>query len=452
MSIGSVLVVLITTLVAIFAGLYAYGLAHLQEIKLNWVQYRCNPVYMPLAGMVGSDIASNFMNCTLQSVNTYAGFIMDPIYKNFNILTGILKTILGSMNSMRSAMAGASGGFLSIIQGTFGKLQNTFSTVIQLFGRVRSIMNRMMTSFAVLMNVVSTGLQTGQSVANGPIGQAAEFFCFQGDTLVDMSDEGVEMISKIQPGQYLRSGALVKSVLVFDGTKTVMKRLGKVYVSGNHKVLHGGKWIRVEDHPEAVGAPSFKHIYCLNVEGDHTIQSEGYTFKDYEETDNPIILRKFFEQVEAYYGTLTCPPKLENPLKYRYTGVRPSSTFIIMSSAAGDVAKLASEVRIGDVLNNQSRVQAIIHHNNVRMSSFENGTFALGTWVKRDSRGITPVLEEESGSEDDYANVVQFIVEGSQYDILTTCGGRFTVLDDHEVPDEDIHDWRDEQIQKEHET
>ena len=445
MSIGSVLVVLITTLVAILAGTYAYGVAHLEEIKTNWVQYRCNPVYMPLAGMVGSDIATNFMNCTLQSVNTYAGFVMDPIYQNFNILTGILKTILGSMDFMRSSMAGASNGFLGIIQGTFGKLQNTFQEVIQLFGRIRSIMNRMITSFAVLMNIVSTGVQTGKSVANGPIGQAAEFFCFHGETLVDMPGGETAMIRDIRPGQYLRSGALVKSTLVFDGTRTEMKRLGKVYVSGNHKVLHNGKWIRVENHPDAVGGPSFKRIYCLNVEGTHTLTAEGYTFKDYEETDNPEILTKFFQQVEAHYGTLTSQQKLKNPLKFRYTGVRPS-TFIVMK---GDVVKLASEVCIGDILNNDKRVQAVIRHRNVHMSSFECGTFAIGTWVQWNSRGVTPVLEDDY--EDDYADVVQFIVEGSQYEVLTPYGGRFTVLDDHEVSNEDIHDWRDEQIQKEHE-
>jgi len=452
MSIGSVLVVLVTTLVAILAGTYAYGVAHLQEIKTNWVQYRCNPVYMPLAGMVGSDIATNFMNCTLQSVNTYAGFIMDPIYQNFNILTGILKTILGSMDFMRSSMAGASNGFLSIVQGTFGKLQNTFQEVIQLFGRVRSIMNRMMTSFAVLMNIVSTGLQTGQSVANGPIGQAAEFFCFQGDTLVDMMGDAVEMIRKIQPGQYLRSGALVKSVLVFDGARTEMKRVGKVHVSGNHKVLHDGKWIRVENHPDAVASPSFKRIYCLNVEGEHRIDAEGYTFKDYEETDNPAILTKFFQQVEAHYGTLTSRQKLADPLKYRYTGVRPSAFIVVRASDGSEVAKVAGHVQIGDVLQNGKRVQAVIRHSRVRMSSFEGSTFALGTWIEHCSRGVTPVLEEECGSEDEHADVVQFIVEGSKYEVLTPYGGWFTVLDDHEVPDDDIHDWRDEQIQKEQET
>jgi hypothetical protein len=446
MSLGSVLVVVVTTLVAIIAGVYAYGLAHLQEIKTNWVQYRCNPIYMPLAGMVGSDIATNFMNCTLQSVNTYAGFAMDPVYQNFNILTKILQTIMGSMDSMRSAMAGASNGFLGIVQTTFGKLQNTFQQVIQLFGRVRSIMNRMVTSFAVLMNIVSTGVQTGQSVANGPIGQAAEFFCFQGQTLVDMMGDATSMISDIQPGQYLRSGALVKSVLAFDGSKTEMKRLGKMYVSGNHKVLHDRKWIRVENHPDAEEAPSFNRIYCLNVEGEHQIQSEGYTFKDYEETDNPHILRSFFQQVEAHYGTLTSPQKLANPLKYRYTGVRPS-TFVCI---ADNRVKVASEIRIGDVLSNGKRVQALIRHHRVDMSSFEGGTFALGTWIKHSSRGVTPVLEQEY-DDDDYADVLQFIVEGSQYEVLTPYGGRFTVLDDHEVSDDDIHDWRDEQIQKEHE-
>jgi len=445
MSLGSVLVVLVTTLVAIIAGVYAYGLAHLQELKTNWVQYRCNPIYMPLAGMVGSDIATNFMNCTLQSVNTYAGFVMDPVYNNFNILTNILQTILGSMDSMRSAMAGASNGFLGIVQSTFGKLQNTFQQVIQLFGRVRSIMNRMVTSFAVLMNIVSTGVQTGQSVANGPIGQAAEFFCFQGDTLVDMMGDATALIRNIQPGQYLRSGALVKSVLVFNGALTEMKRLGKVHVSGNHKVLHDGAWIRVENHPGAVSSPSFGRIYCLNVEGEHQIQAEGYTFKDYEETDNPHILRSFFQQVEAHYGTLTSPQKLANPLKYRYTGVRPSMFICI----ADNRVKVASEIRIGDVLSNGKRVQALIRHHRADMSSFEGGSFALGTWIKHSSRGVTPVLEQEY-PDDDYADVLQFIVEGSQYEVLTPYGGRFTVLDDHEVPDDDIHDWRDEQIQKEH--
>jgi hypothetical protein len=84
------------------------------------------------------------------------------------------------------------------------------------------------------------------------------------------------------------------------------------------------------------------------------------------------------------------------------------------------------------------------------MSSYEQGSFALGTWIEHGNFGVTPAIEEESNC--DYSDVVQFIVEGSRYEVLTHYGGRFVILDDHEVSDNDsIHDWRDEQIQKEHE-
>jgi hypothetical protein len=110
------------------------------------------------------------------------------------------------------------------------------------------------------------------------------------------------------------------------------------------------------------------------------------------------------------------------------------------------VVKVARDVRVGDVLVNGNRVQAMIRHYRVRMSSYEGGSFAMGTWMKHPHCGVTPILEDEG---DDYADVIQFIVEGSSYEVLTCYGGRFTILDDHEVGDDAIHDCRDEQIQKE---
>jgi len=203
MDLGSVLVVFISTLLAFGAALYAYGLANLQEIKDNWVQYRCNPLYMPLADLVGSDIYTNFVNCSLQSTQSYAGIVLDPIYKNFTIVTDTVNMILDSMNDMRAAITGAADGFLSIIQNTFAKIHNTLSTSVQLFGRIRSIINRLMATMAVMMNIVNTGVQTGESIQNGPIGQAADFFCFHPDTLIETS-EGMLKIIDIKPGMKLQ--------------------------------------------------------------------------------------------------------------------------------------------------------------------------------------------------------------------------------------------------------
>lgn len=435
----SVLVVFTTTIIAVIAAVYAYGQSNLQEIKDNWVQYRCNPVYMPLAGMVGGDIGTNFMNCTLQSVNTYAGFVMDPIYSNFKILTDTINTILESMNSIRSAVVGASEGFLGIIKSTYGKIQNTMTSTVQIIGRVRSIMNRMITTFAVLMNIVNTGIQTGQSVANGPIGQAADFLCFSPHTRVETQDGKLPMYC-LEPGMKLKDGQVIKSILSFNGMSTSMYYLGLVHVSGNHKVKYDGKWIRVEKHPYATKAPKCNVLFCLNTEK-HTIPIEGYVFKDYEETDNEDILKTFFRYVQMKYGKHENPEKIENPTKYRYTGIRPYVKVLNKDKKA----IRADNIKIGDVLYTGGEVIGIVKHTLSSCTKFKSIRMAPGTWVieKDGVHAMTETLE--SGEFTFY----QFLTENGCFVVCSAFNDCVMILDDQETTDEEIHTWRDEEIQKE---
>lgn len=437
--IGSVLVVLITTLTALIAAVYTYGMSNLQEIKDNWVQYRCNPVYMPLAGMVGGDVGTNFMNCTLQSVNTYAGFVMDPLYSNFTILTDTVNTILDSMNSIRSAVVGASEGFLGIIKSTYGKIQNTMSSTVQIIGRVRTIMNRMIATFAVLMNIVNTGIQTGQSVANGPIGQASEFLCFSPHTRVETEDGKLPMYC-LEPGMKLKSGKIIKSVLSFNGLGTDMYYLGLVHVSGNHKVRHNGKWIRVENHPDANKAPKCNVLFCLNTE-DHTIPIEGFIFKDYEETDDVGILQKFFQYVQKKYGTHENPEKIKNPLQYRYTGIRPYVKVLDENKRA----VRADNIKIGDNLLRGGQVIGIVKHKLQGCTKFKGIRMAPGTWIVEDD-GVHAITDlKEQGEFTFY----QFLTENGCLVVCSAFNECVLLLDDQETTDEEIHSWRDNEIQKE---
>jgi hypothetical protein len=438
MDLVSVLVVLLCTLIAIFAALYAYGMSNLQDIKDNWVQYRCNPVYMPMAGMVGSDISSNFLNCTLQTVNTYAGFALDPVYQNFTILTDIIKSIMGAMNDMRAAVTGASSGFLGIIQSTFGKLQNTLQNTVALFGRVRTLMNRTMAVFAVMMNIVSTGVQTGESVKNGPIGQAAEFFCFDPNTHVSTM-EGVLPMCGIRPGMRLADGQLIQSVLEFDGHATQMFSVGSIKVSGNHKIFHEGKWIRVEDHPLARPAHSCPRLFCLNTEK-HTIPIGGFLFKDYEETSDPKILAEFFEKVEEHYGFNRSSKKKADPVKFRLTGLLLRSCVILED---GRVV-MADEVKIGQSLKYGGEVSGIVHHRIAGLSSYKGVGIAPGTWIVLQEGGVVPITGVDL---DDSFNYIQFITDSCHYAVASP-HGEFVILDDHEVADDRIHTWRDNEIQK----
>lgn len=437
--IGSVLVVLLTTMIAFIAAIYAYGMSNLQEIKDNWVQYRCNPIYMPLAGMVGGDIGTNFTNCTLQSVNAYAGFVMDPLYSNFKILTDTINTILNSMNSIRGAVVGASEGFLGIIRSTYNKIQNTMSSTVQIVGRIRSIMNRMITTFAVLMNIVNTGIQTGQSVANGPIGQAAEFLCFSPHTRID-TEYGKIPMYLLEPGMKLKDGQRIQSVLSFNGNYTQMYYLGDVHVSGNHKVKHNNRWVRVEHHPDAKEAPICKILYCLNTEA-HTIPIEEYVFKDYEETDNHDILTTFFECVQRHYGTHENPEKLKNPLKYRYTGIRPYVKVLDKNR----YGIRADEVKIGDELFKGGKVIGIVKHRIDGCTMLNGIRMAPGTWVL-ESDGVHAQIEEKEIGVFTY---YQFLTQNGMFMVRSAFNDCITLLDDQETIDEHVHAWRDLEIQKE---
>jgi len=435
MDLVSVLVVLISTFLAFGAALYAYGMSNLEEIKDNWVQYRCNPLYMPLADMVGSDIFTNFTNCTLQATNTYAGVALDPIYKNFTILTDTVNIIMNSMNDMRAAITGASSGFLSIIQSTFAKIQNTMYVTTQLFGRVRTIVSRMMATMAVMMNIVSTGIQTGQSIQNGPIGKAAEFFCFHADTPIKITGDKIMKISEITPGTKLYDGQIVISTLKFVGG-CPMFRLEGVSVSGNHKVLHDMDWIRVENHPDAKPVDTCEFVYCLNTTANRILIGE-HIFKDYEETSTPRILREFFTRVQAVYGSKDLThDKIARPEKYTYTGILPT-TLVKMES--GDMLP-AGSIHIGDHLALGGVVKGVIRHRICGQALHNTRALAPGTWVLEED-GLVPALYIDNYEKHDY---VQFITEHCKYSL-----GDMVILDDHEVDDDEIHTWRDLEVQKE---
>jgi hypothetical protein len=157
------------TVVSIVASLYLFGLSQVTFLKKNWVEYRCNPIYMPMAGLVGQDVVTNFTKCTMKGFHDYAGFVMDPLMAEFSVVNETLSEVNGAMGSMRTMMGGVRGGFLGIIGSVFGKIQNLMSQVQYLIIRMRTLLSRIIGVMLSFVYVFQTGMQTGDSVNNGPI-------------------------------------------------------------------------------------------------------------------------------------------------------------------------------------------------------------------------------------------------------------------------------------------
>lgn len=157
------------TIVAVGASMYLFALSRVDFLKRNWVKYRCNPIYMPMAGLVGQDVFTNFTKCTMKGFQDYAGFVMDPIMAEFDTVGTTVGEIGGAMSDMRTMMSSMRGGFMGLVGTVFGKIQNLMGSIQYTIIRMRTVLSRIMGIMMSFMFIFYTGMETGESVNNGPI-------------------------------------------------------------------------------------------------------------------------------------------------------------------------------------------------------------------------------------------------------------------------------------------
>jgi hypothetical protein len=453
----SLFIVVAFTVFAFFVASFSYGEAHLKHIKENWVKYRCNPIYMPLAGYVGSDILSNFMGCTMTAFQTYVGFALDPIYSMFAVVGTAITDIQGTLNDFRDMISGTKNAFLSIISDTYGKIQNTLSSTVHLLNRIRTLNNRLIALFVTVFHMVTTGVQTGESVANGPIGQAISFFCFSPLTRVRMLSGTMKFMKDCQPGETLCNGDTVESVLILSGKDVPIYRLDGIYVSGNHKVYSTteGKWIRVDAHPEStkMSFVSYDYLVCLNTKR-HTIPVGSHLFKDYEETSSPVILAKFTGMVEMLHNGTLLPknkPRRTNPLEYRRSGAAPRTKVLMEDKTMKELAS----IKIGDRVAKGGAVLGTVKHmtTNTPVVLPSGIEVTKATWVF-DTPGHAVYTAEAVGnlvrSDDIQPYYLNLLTEEGYVTLMSPKGENTAViLDDQETTEDWVHSWRDVAVQKE---
>ena len=314
LAVGLVIAVPVLVLGAI---LYNYATVNIEEVKRDWVNYRCNPVYMPFA----SDIYENFQYCT----NTYAeailGRALDPVHMMFSMFTGVIQTVLSQLDTFRGMIAGLQGFVMTFVAETFSKIGNVFGTFLQLMGRVRDITSRILGSTTYLLvisiaaiNLIESMFNTLRSmvtsivfiifglaflilflappllVAMIPIGIAigVSYSCFDPQTPIDLADGRTVPLYRIRVGDILSNNARVTATMRFATTeRTELYTYKSILVAGNHLVRELGTWVYVRDSKLAVKYEGVRprEIICLNTTN-HEICIDGVTFCDYEEVDS----------------------------------------------------------------------------------------------------------------------------------------------------------------------
>ena len=154
------LIVIIFSLIQLSITL-SIGLTHL---KNNWNKYRCNPLVIPLAGLVEEDPSATFTECTKEIQFDFMKTILKPIYNSFsyflesgNLFVGILeklKTGLVVQNVSTLTTFSDLGARFNILVNELG---NSFLTVTDLFGKVSS-------TVTIIYYLITTSARLGEAL------------------------------------------------------------------------------------------------------------------------------------------------------------------------------------------------------------------------------------------------------------------------------------------------
>jgi hypothetical protein len=138
------LVIIAAILLSIFSMCIIHASTSIKKIKLNWNEYRCNPIYMPFAGSIRPDVdtAENFAYCTNAIAGHFWGFLIDAINQLFSTTASSLGELADPLTDFRGIFSKIRGGMLSFTVATVSKAAGSTSVFIHYLIKIQDVLKR----------------------------------------------------------------------------------------------------------------------------------------------------------------------------------------------------------------------------------------------------------------------------------------------------------------------
>jgi len=269
-----------------------YYFSALTDIKENWAKYRCNPLYMPLS----DNIQKDFTYCVQNTQTDFMGYLLQPITYNMSLLTTNLGEFGQSLNYANDMISNIRTFFTRIVEGIFGVFLNIIIEFQKIIIGIKDMMGKIIGIMVALLYILDGSVKTMGSAWNGPPGQMVQALsgnCFYPETKIKLMDQRIKYIKDLDLGDILENGSRVQVILrlenrdlrekffQFKGTGT---NGDNIYVTGSHMVRYNNKFIKVEDHPDALIQDEIQSTWFSSlITDDHKIQIGKLLFWDWED-------------------------------------------------------------------------------------------------------------------------------------------------------------------------
>lgn len=308
-------------IIIIFSVLVVYAQlsGKMDEIKENWHLYKCNPVMIPFAGYFGEDPGKTLESCIVGASSGFVQNALGPIMTIFSSLAVVAEKQEESTNNSRKQSKNIRSKMSRLGGSLFGMVFSFSSEMSRLGLKIKDSMSKMSGVVATMVHVMTTSMETMNSIWKGPPGQTLRFvggMCFERNTLVRLEDGRLKKIMDIDTGDVLVGGTTVFGTMkllnrtangLYLDDMYVFERAGEeggndggndgvnegirndIIVSGSHLVrvtvpnTHPPTYVQVKHHPDAKRmTTNFSELRCL-ITDSHTIPVGNHVFGDWED-------------------------------------------------------------------------------------------------------------------------------------------------------------------------
>ena len=124
-----------------------YYFTSIQDIKDNWVNYRCNPMYMPLS----DNIEQDFTYCVQTMQTNYMGFLLQPLTFVTSSLTEMAWSFSQQINDVRNMFSQTRGFITDIVVSIYGIFLNIIIEFQKIIIGIKDLVGKIIGILAVLL-------------------------------------------------------------------------------------------------------------------------------------------------------------------------------------------------------------------------------------------------------------------------------------------------------------
>ena len=278
-------------------------LISLEELKKDFIKYRCVPIFMPFVGVIGENPVTNFAFCVKDLLGKFIPDLLAPLYISDNILTKNINGLLTSLKSLRAFLNKIRTMVTEIIQLIMSIFLFLVVGIQEISISLKDLFSKTIATAFVFRYLLEGGKMTGESAWRGVPGKSIRTIgsmCFHPNTLVKLENGSYKLISNIELGDVLKNGQIVYGTMKLhnlDHHNNYIEKLYKfpgeldddkqndVLVSERHLVYCNikEKFIYVKDHKDSkLSTINSKLLICL-ITSDHTIPIGNFIYHDWED-------------------------------------------------------------------------------------------------------------------------------------------------------------------------